>query len=463
MIIAIFRRIQQSSLTIKSTKTNIGFLTFNHDAMKQLAITIIAIALFVPFAQAETLDDALHIALEASNRLMAESHLVEAARANVDAARATRNPVLANRTAYIALSDQPAYSIDLPTIPQLPLPSSINLPISDQSFAVTSTSVTLPLYTGGKIGAMVDASRHQLGATSAGYSASFQDVKIEVAESYFNVLRCRQLLKIAQATENTLLRHQRDVEKLLEQKIVTRNALLAAQAAYSAASQEKLKAENMVLITESVYNRLLGRPLDSPVEIEEIPIPPVSGELETLTAEAMRNRKELTKIASESQASLSLSRASRADRLPQIVATGGHSYLQNSQMAKESYWNGAVGLSWTPIDGGTNRAKSRSSIQAAAASSRMWNEICSQITLQVRTAWILENETRSRIRVATLGHEQAIENYRVVTRQFQEGLVNHTEVLDAQTQLTTAAVNRCNAVYDAIVATCRVRRAVGTM
>ena len=431
--------------------------------MKQLVLVIIAIALVVQSAQAETLDDALHIALEASNRLMAESHLIEAARANVDAARAARNPVLANRTAYIALSDQPAYSIDLPTVPDLSLPSSINLPISDQSFAVTSTSVTLPLYTGGKISAMVDASRHQLDATRAGYSASFQDVKMEVAEVYFNVLRCRQLLKIAQATENTLLRHQHDVEKLLNQKMVTRNALLAAQTAYSAASQEKLKAENMVLITESMYNRLLGRQLDTLVEIEEVPIPPVSGELETLTAEAIRNRKELAKITSESQVSSSLSRASKADRLPQVVATGGHAYLQNSHMDKESYWNGAIGLSWTPIDGGTSRAKSRSAIQASAAASRMWNEICSQITLQVRTAWIMEHETRSRIRVAALGHEQASENYRVVMRQFNEGLVNHTEVLDAQVQLTNAAVNRCNAVYDAIVATCRVRRAVGTM
>jgi outer membrane protein TolC len=52
---------------------------------------------------------------------------------------------------------------------------------------------------------------------------------------------------------------------------------------------------------------------------------------------------------------------------------------------------------------------------------------------------------------------------RVVTRQFQEGLVNHTEVLDAQTLQTAAATNLCNATYDAILATYRLKRVIGLL
>ena len=102
-------------------------------------------------------------------------------------------------------------------------------------------------------------------------------------------------------------------------------------------------------------------------------------------------------------------------------------------------------------------------MQTAAAAARMRDETRSLIELQVRSAWTTERETRSRIEVAQLGKRQADENLRVVTRQFQEGLVNHTEVLDAQTQQTSAAMNLCHATYDAIVATYRLRRAIGLL
>lgn len=93
----------------------------------------------------------------------------------------------------------------------------------------------------------------------------------------------------------------------------------------------------------------------------------------------------------------------------------------------------------------------------------MRDEIRSLIELQVRSAWTTEQETRNRILVAEQGRVQADENLRVVSRQFQEGLVNHTEVLDAQTLQTTAAMNLCHAIYDAIVATYRLRRAIGLL
>lgn len=439
--------------------------------MKRIVLTLSLTLFCVMSASAETLDDAWHIATRVSHQLRAQCHTVEAAKAQHDAAKAARNPVLSNRSAYVALSDQPEYTIRTPeidlssVIPTLPtIPSfGYNMPLTDRNFAMSATTVTVPLYTGGKIKSAVDASRHQVRAAGAGYSASFQELKLEVAESYFNVLRSRQLLNVTRDAEKSLHRHQKDVEKLLQQKMVTRNALLAAQAAWAAAAQDVIKVDNLVLIAESSYNRYMGRPLDYPVQLEELPVPPTCGDLNVLTGEAMRYRKELVQVASQSQASAALSRGARADRLPQVVATGGHVYVQNSHLSQESYWTGAVGLQWTPLDGGASRARERAALQTAAAAARMREETRSLIELQVRSAWTTELETRSRIEVAQLGKRQADENLRVVTRQFQEGLVNHTEVLDAQTQQTAAAMNLCHATYDAIVATYRLKRAIGLL
>ena len=55
------------------------------------------------------------------------------------------------------------------------------------------------------------------------------------------------------------------------------------------------------------------------------------------------------------------------------------------------------------------------------------------------------------------------ENLRVVNRGFKEGLIGHTEVLDAQTMRTQAQNNLANARYDAILATYHLQRAVGQL
>ncbi|MDR3182853.1 MAG: TolC family protein, partial [Planctomycetaceae bacterium] len=156
-------------------------------------------------------------------------------------------------------------------------------------------------------------------------------------------------------------------------------------------------------------------------------------------------------------------RAYRGEKLPQGIVVGGHTYTQNQHLDEESAWIGAVSLHWTPFDGGAAQGRERSAKENAAAAARKQDEVQSMVELQVRSAWLTEQETRKRIRVAELGLRQATENLRVVTRQFQEGLINHTEVLDAQTLRSAAEMNLCNAVYDAVSATHQVRYAVGVL
>lgn len=431
--------------------------------MKRITLLLLTILLIASVVRAETLEEAWGIATQASYQLRAKGHQIEAAKAEHEAARAARNPVLSNRTTYLALSEQPGYELETPAVPPVLPALSYNLPLCDRSFVATATTVSVPLYTGGKITAAVDATRHQVRAAHAHYSASYQELKLEVAESYFNVLRARKLRDVAQDAEKSLYRHHTDVDKMLRQNMVTRNVLLAAQAAWAAAAQEVLKAENLVIVTESAYNRYLRRPLDLPVHLEEMPVPPTSGDLVVLTDEAMRHRKELEQIASQSRASTAMSKVANADRLPQVMAMGGHAYMQDSHLNHDSLWSAGIGMKWTPLDGGAAHARQRAAMQNAAAAARLKEETRSLIELQVRAAWTTEQETRSRIDVARLGKAQADENLRVVVRQFQEGLVNHTEVLDAQTQQTLAATNLCHATYDAILATYRLKRAIGLL
>ncbi|MDR3109436.1 MAG: TolC family protein [Planctomycetaceae bacterium] len=429
-------------------------------------ITTLIILAFPPLTAmaAETLESAWMVATSGSNRLRAGVNQIEAAKGIHQTAKAARLPVIANQTAYIALSEQPKFSIDIPQLPlPLPIPASIDLPLADQNFMLSSTTVTVPIYTGGKISAAIDAGKYQVASVQSTYTAMQKQLKLEVANAFFSVLRARKLYEVAIGNERSLAAHEDVVGKMLTQNIVTRNVFLAAQVAHATATQEVMRLRNVALTAEANYNRLLNRPLDTPLYLVEQEVPPLSGNYETLTAEALQNRRELNAIAQQSQAIGSQVKVANADCLPQIVAVGSFNYMQNSHLSNETNWAGGLGMKWTLFDGGSSRSRKYTANHQAAAASRTYDELRSMIELEVYAAALNEQETRSRITVAKQAVIQADENRRVVGKQFFEGLVNHTEVLDAQTQQTGARTAYWNAIYDAIMATYNVKYATGMM
>ncbi|MBR5759019.1 MAG: TolC family protein, partial [Thermoguttaceae bacterium] len=257
--------------------------------------------------------------------------------------------------------------------------------------------------------------------------------------------------------------HYSDSERMFDVGLLTRNVVLAAQVALSETRQTELKVANAQQLAEAAYNRLLWRPLDAPVVIADVELGAPLGDLETLTSQAVQTRGELQVLSAESRALQEQVRVARADVLPQVAVVGAYSYFENSHLRDNSNATAAVGLTWTPIDGGTSRARQNAARQNAMAVARVRDEAESGIRLQVRQAWLAEQEARERVEVARVAVEQAEENLRVVTRGFQEGAVNHTETLDAATMRTAAKSNYTNACYDAILATQRLRYAVGIL
>ena len=74
-----------------------------------------------------------------------------------------------------------------------------------------------------------------------------------------------------------------------------------------------------------------------------------------------------------------------------------------------------------------------------------------------------EQETRKRIDVTSKAISQAEENLRAAKIRFQNGAAINTEVLDAETLRTKSYDNYYNAIYDAVLATFKLQRAVGTL
>jgi outer membrane protein len=410
-------------------------------------------------ASAETLDEAWNIALSADQRLQASRERVRSAECTHAAATANYWPSVSNLTGYTFLSDAPTVNFSLPA----PVPISGGFPILDDKFVANSTIVKMPVYTGGRITRAVDAASSQISAARNEEVRTSLDIKLEVGTAYVTVLRAQRAVEVVRANVESLDAHVKDVRSLLAQGMVAKNALLAAEVALADARQRTLQATNGLDAARAAYNRLLGRPLTDPVALEDIEVSPPEGDLESLTSQAVGTRPELRQLSSHANALRCQAASVRAEKMPQAGVIGGFTFLENRQIDPEGIWSLTFGVEWKPFDAGMTSAKTNALLHDASAVSRLRADATTAIALQVRRAWLDQRETRERIDVTSKALEQADENLRMARARFTNGEANYTEVLDAETLRTTSFNNYYGAVYDAVLATLRLHRAVGSL
>jgi outer membrane protein len=84
-----------------------------------------------------------------------------------------------------------------------------------------------------------------------------------------------------------------------------------------------------------------------------------------------------------------------------------------------------------------------------------------QITLEVKSAYLLLREAEKQIFVSKRAIEQAEENFRITQERYREQVATSTDVLDAQTLLTRAKSDHTNALGDYHISHARLERAMG--
>ncbi|MFZ5906668.1 MAG: TolC family protein [Nitrospirota bacterium] len=419
--------------------------------------TAAALFLLPCFVAAETLEEGWERALAADNRLLAAKKDVEYSARRLDASEALRFPSLTLESSYTILNQSPAAALDNPLLPFSQIPMS-----EDKSLSY-SASLSLPLFTSGRISSGIAAAASGFRAELRNEMKTVLDLKLRVAESYIAVLRARHLVEVAESNVSSLVAYTRDVANFYDQGMITKNDLLAAQVELSDARQRFFQAENTLHIAKASYNRLTGRPLDGAVTLDELSAEPEKMPLSDLTAIALGKRPELSSLEEQSKALRFQATQARSSVLPQLLFRGSYSYTENRYQVYEDLWSATLGLRWELFDGGSARHNAAALILKSESVEKQRADISSVIALQVRQAFLDLNETLMRIEVTREAMSQAEENLKVVKERYREGVGTNTEVLDAETLRVRSYSNYYNAVYDAVLSGIRLRYATGLL
>jgi len=406
-------------------------------------------------AVAETLDQAWEAALAADRRMRAAGHHTQSAEEALAAARGARLPRLSVEGGYTVLDNAQAIVVTIPPFPPQELPLG-----QDKGYSYRGI-VSVPLYTGGRLSSGIEAARAGVQVARQDEARTVLDLKLQVVELYAAVLRARRGVEVAEKNAESLTAHTQDVANRFHQGQVAKNDLLAAQVALADARQRAIQAHSALDLAQASYNRQLGRALTEPVVLDELTPQPVNEELAALTARALQQRPELAGLGEQSTRLRQQAASERAASRPQVYMSGGYRYEENRYQLYEGVWSATVGVKWDLFDGGIARHQAGASNARAEAAAQERDDLASFVALQVRKAQLDVTETRQRVDVSREALAQSEENLNVAKSRYRAGLATNTVVLDAETQRTQSYTNYNNALYDAVLASQRLRYAVG--
>jgi outer membrane protein len=414
-----------------------------------------------PAARSETLEDAWRAALAADGRFAAATSRSSANEAALAAARAERLPSVTATTAASRWRDAPAFDFSGAGLP-------VVLPLfGGETLNVASAEVSLPLYAGGTLAANVTAAAAERDGQTHATDAVRQDLKLAVAGAYIGVLRAASALDVTRSNAASLAAHARDVEDMRRTGQVPTNDYLAAAVALADARQRELQAQSALDIARALYNRRVGRPMETGVSVDALTAPLASDSsaapVEELVATARAARPELAELETTVAALAARAAAARGARRPQLALSGGYAHLENEFLNREDFWFVSLGVRINVFDSGRSRYASTALERQSAAVAEDKRDRASEIEFEVRRAFADLATARARVDVAAGAVQQAEENVRVVRDRYRNGEGTNTEVLDAEVLRAQSASNFHTANYDVRLAELTLARATGAL
>jgi outer membrane protein TolC len=255
----------------------------------------------------------------------------------------------------------------------------------------------------------------------------------------------------------------------LDQGLIPPSELLSAEAQQARERVASIEAGNARRIAEADLRRLTGIERAGEIEPAATLEPPASQETEAarLIAEALQQRPERRALTDRAEAAKARVDAAAAERLPQIGVGGGFDYGRpNTRIFPraarwEDSWDVSVNATWTLWDGGRMRADRAEAAAGARAADERVADFDRQVTFEVRQRQLELDSSRAAIVAANEGVRAAAEARRVLGERFSAGVASNTEVLDAQTAMLQAELDRTRALSNARIAEARLARALG--
>lgn len=316
-----------------------------------------------------------------------------------------------------------------------------------------SLDVRQPLLRGLGPGRTADLVSARRGVTTADRALrqSEQDLIIDVARAYFDVVRQQRLVAAGEQARDRADNLRRASEARVQVGLATQLDVLRADLLVSQTDATLSDQREMLAASLDRLNLLLGRPLDSSMQIAEdgaqIPaelttIGTTAG-LEELIALATASRLEIAEARERLQNAERETRIAQWNLLPQIDLRATYSRRglggPSASLLNDPTEGWRIGMSTTygfdRSAGSAAVATSRLGIQTATV---VLEDVRQRVAVEVRAAWRGRERAEGVVAIQEKAVEIAEKQLRLAQLRYGRGLAGNFDVVDAEGQLFQA-------------------------
>lgn len=431
-------------------------------------IIFLGLSANVPAAE-YTLDDLYGIALERSEKIKISEEDVYISERNKDKALSLLFPKLSAVGTYTGYKDRKYSASGSQTQPDEATSWSIRL---DQTLS-TSGRELIAL----KI-AKDNIAKNKLDLFSVKEAYMFS-----VTGNYFDVLRAGKLVEISRQNISRLTKYRDAASTRLKIGEVTKTALLRAEAELSGAQSDLVKAENQFNSAKISLQRTVG--LEGDYELydmykstsansgntgdainDPLMLNCASSYLECLKDVAFSERAEIKSLTIQKNMSERQVTYARGAHWPTValegVFTGKNEVPAGNNLIRDNVYGG-VKLTLPLFEGGLRQAETEEAMAKKRQIGYALDDLKKSIGVEVENAYL--NYITQRGVLKSLGAQVtfARENFNAVSKQFDFGLAQSIDVMDANTVLVTAQRQFAQVLYDYEQSIVKLKRVTGIL
>lgn len=295
--------------------------------------------------------------------------------------------------------------------------------------------VVQPLYMGGKIRSAYKMA--QLGKEMAlqNETLTATEVILRTEQAYAKVVKASEMKKVATTYYALLEELKKNVDSARKHGLKPQNDVLKVQVRLNESELSLRKAENALRLASMNLCHLIGKPLDTPIQVSE-DLPHVKRNQIASSAD-ITARPEYTILANQTAIARQKIRLERSEMLPKIGVSASYDYIHGLEVNDKPFFDKGGFTALLNVSVPLFHFGER--IHKVKAAKAQWEQtkleqenLNEQMLLELTQATNNLDEAQLESELAERALQQAEENMRVSSKQYEVGLETLTDHLESQ-------------------------------
>ncbi len=292
-----------------------------------------------------------------------------------------------------------------------------------------------------------------------------EDYMVGIAASFYDALKAKKALEIADANLERLTSYRNAANTRLRVGETTKTALLRAEGELSGAQSEKTKAANNLEAAKVSLARIAG--IEGPYDIKETPEEDaLSSSLSELQNTAFARRAEIKALDAQKKIAVKQVSYAKGSFWPNLSLAAVYARVDqdppSSSMNRDSIY-GSLALNFPFYEGGLRKAEVIEAEAKLRQAELIVADVFKSVALEVKQAYLDYTTQQGIIKFLQDQLVYARDNYNAVSKQYEFGLANSIDVLDANNLLLSSQRQLADAVYNARFSMLKLKRATGSL